>query len=389
MMLTAWPAVSGAAVLAVAGVVLVPATWDRWRHPAPARSALVLLAVVLTLLATFAAVNAKAGFFPTLASVSSPKGAQVTVGHDGVTASLGATPGSATALPVAAAQRQPGHGVLVQVQLIGQRTRLSRPAAVYLPDAYFDPARTAVRFPVIEVLSGSPGNPPQMLDRLAIAATLDDAIAAQRMAPTVVVIPDTNGSAVQDRECVDAAHGVQDETYLTTDLQDFMRTHFRTLPAGSGWGLLGSSTGGYCAVNLTLRHPDRYSAAASLSGYYSALTDLTTGDLFAGSTALRDANDPSWRVTHLPVPAVHLWMSAGTGEPGPLRDLDRFAALLHAPVDATIVKTDNTGHNFTAWRAVLPQALGWLSSQLPAGTAPTATLPGEVSGHLMTTAATP
>ncbi len=380
-MLTAWPVVAGAAVLAAGSVVLVPWTWDRWHRPAPARGTLVLMATVLTLFAGGAAVNAQAGFFPTLASLTSGQGAQVTVGRNGVTASLSASANSPASLPVAAARRLPGRGVLVHVQLAGRHSGVSRPAVVYLPDAYFDPARAAVRFPTIEVLSGSPGNPPQMLDLLGLALVLDNAMAAQRMAPTVVVVPDTNGSPVRDRECVNAVGGVQDDTYLTADLQVFMREHFRVLPPGAGWGLIGSSTGGYCAVNLTLRHPDRYAAAASLSGYYRALTDVTTGDLFDGRRDLRNANDPSWRVTHLRLPPVRLWLYAGTAEPGPLRALDRFAAMLNPPVDTTIVKTTGAGHNFTAWRNVLPAALGWLSAQLPAGTAPTVAPAGQVSTH--------
>lgn len=389
MQLTAWPLVAGLALLAAVGVVLVPATWDRWRHPARGRSAAVLLAVALVLLASGAAVNTRAGFFPTLASLTSSNGAQVVVGRDGVAASLDAVPGTSADVAVAAAGRPAGHGLLVRVQLSGQGSGLSRPAAVYLPDAYFDPARAGVRFPVIEVLSGSPGNPPQTLDLLGLATALDRAATAQQMAPAVVVVPDTNGSAVLDRECVDAASGVLDDTYLTADLQAFLSAHFRVLPPGAGWGLLGSSTGGFCAVNLTLRHPDRYGAAASLSGYYRPLTDVTTGDLYGGSSALRDANDPSWRITHLPVPPVHLWLSAGTGEPGPLRDLQEFTGLLHSPVDATAVTTAGAGHNFAAWSAVLPQALGWLSARLPAGTADTGTLPGQTITHLPAPGADP
>lgn len=382
LLLTAWPLVAGLALLAAISVVMVPVMWDRWRHRVPARSAAVLLAVVLVLLATGAAINSKAGFFPTLASLTSSGGGQIVVGQNGVTASLDAPPGTPAQVAAAAARRPAGHGLLVRIQFAGARSGLSRPAAVYLPDAYFDPARAGVRFPVIEVLSGSPGNPPQTLDLLSLATDLDRAMSAQQMSPTVIVVPDTNGSALRDRECVDAAAGgVQDDTYLTADLQAFLGAHFRVLPPGTGWGLLGSSTGGYCAVNLALRHPDRYSAAASLSGYYRPLTDVTTGDLYRGNEALRDANDPSWRLTHLPVPAVHLWLSAGTGEPGPLHALEEFTALLRSPVDATVVTTAGAGHNFTAWSAVLPQALGWMSSRLPAGTAPVATSPGQNVTH--------
>ena len=368
MTLTTWPVLAGCAAAAVVAVLLVPWTWDR-RRPA-ARSALVLLATVATLCAVGAGINARAGFFPTVASLTSGSGAQVAAGRDGVTASLGSAPDPA-AVEAAALRREPGHGVLVQVQLAGRRSGISRSAAVYLPEAYFDPSAASVLFPAIEVLSGSPGNAPQVLDMLDLGRVLDTATAAHRMAPTVVVVPDTNGSPVRDRECVDAVGGPQDDTYLSADLQEFVSTHFRVRPAGAAWGVLGASTGGYCAVNLTLRHPEAYAAAASLSGYFTALTDVTTGNLFGPDPARRQANDPTWRVTHLPQPPAHLWLSAGTAEPGPLQDLRRFAPLLHAPLDTTTVLVPGGGHNFASWRVVLPQALGWLSAQLPAGVAPT------------------
>lgn len=43
---------------------------------------------------------------------------------------------------------------------------------------------------------------------------------------------------------------------------------------------MGYSTGGFCAVNLAIRHPDQFSAAVSLSGYFHAVTDNSTGDIY-------------------------------------------------------------------------------------------------------------
>ena len=190
MELTAGPAVAAVVLLAVAAVVAVPWTWDRWRRPRPARSALVLLATAAVLLATGAVVNREAGFFPTAQSLVSGQGAAVTVGQDGVLAAL---PLSAAVpdLRLVQARRLPGQGAVVRVQLTGSRTGLSRAGAVYLPAAYFDPAQARVRFPVVEVLSGSPGSPAQTLHLLHLAQALDTAVAEYRAAPMVVVVPDT------------------------------------------------------------------------------------------------------------------------------------------------------------------------------------------------------
>lgn len=382
-MLTSAPVVGGAVLLSLLAVVAVPWTWDRWRTARAARlarSGLVLLATVGVLLSTLLFVNAQGGFFPTVSSVLSGRGGTVTVGKDGVVQRLAQPSAAPVDLTAADLARQPGHGAVVSARIDGARSGVRRVGAVYLPAAYFDPAARQVRYPVIELLSGSPGSPAQSLHELRLAATLDTLIATRVMAPTVVVLPDTNGSPLRDRECVNAVRGVADETYLTADVQTWLTGRFRVLAPGRGWALLGPSTGGYCAVNLALRNPARYATAASLSGYYRALTDVTTGELF-GSQRRRDANDPSWRVTHLPVPDVALWLSAGTGEPRELADLRSFVSLLPPQVDVTTLVLPRAGHAFASWRAVLPQALGWTSQHLPGPAASAAPLPGQQLTH--------
>ncbi|MCW2778502.1 MAG: esterase, partial [Frankiales bacterium] len=116
-------------------------------------------------------------------------------------------------------------------------------------------------------------------------------------------------------------------------------------------------------------------AAASLSGYFHALTDVTTGDLFHGR-ARRESYDPTWRVQHLPLPPVALWLSAGTGEPRELAALRGFVRVLPQDADVTTVVVPRAGHAFPSWAAVLPQALAWTSSRLPP---PLAALPSPVS----------
>ncbi len=382
MDLTAAPVVVACAAAAAASVVAVPYTWDRWsrRTAPPARSGLVLLATVAVAVAALAFVNSQAGFFPTVSSLLSGRGGSVTVGRDGVVEALPPQPAAPVDLSTAAQRSRAGRGAVVQITLTGARSGLTRSGAVYLPAAYFDPAQQQVRFPVVELLSGSPGNPAQTLHELQLADLLDNLVGARAMAPVVVVVPDTNGSILRDRECVDAVRGVADETYLTSDLQDWLTPRFRVQAPGQGWGLVGMSTGGFCAVNLSLRHPDRYAAAASLSGYYRALTDVTTGNLY-GSQARRLANDPSWQVTHRPVPHVALWLSAGTGESGELADLRAFAALVPPQTDLTTLVVPGAGHSFASWRAELPQALAWTSTHLAAATATVATLPGQQLQH--------
>ena len=60
-------------------------------------------------------------------------------------------------------------GTVEQIALPGGRSRINRPGLVYLPPQYNDPKFTHVRFPVIELLHGSPGKPSNWVVVLKIA----------------------------------------------------------------------------------------------------------------------------------------------------------------------------------------------------------------------------
>ena len=57
--------------------------------------------------------------------------------------------------------------------------------------------------------------------------------------------------------------------------------------AAADWAVLGYSTGGYCAAKLAMMYPYQFSAAVSMAGYYTAIKDNTTGNLYGGSTPSR------------------------------------------------------------------------------------------------------
>lgn len=68
--------------------------------------------------------------------------------------------GALTAGRAAAAR---GRGVVQTWRLAGARSGVTRAGLVYLPAAYFDPRRAPVRYPVLELLPGSPGGPSNWL----------------------------------------------------------------------------------------------------------------------------------------------------------------------------------------------------------------------------------
>lgn len=222
-------------------------------------------------------------------------------------------------------------------------------ALVYLPAAYFQPSQAKRRFPVIELFHGFPGNPVNWFRELHLAEVLDAEIASGRMPAVIAVVP-MDYDRGRDGECVNAVRGQQDETYLAVDVPADIRHDFRALDTPRGWATVGYSTGGFCAVNIALHHPDRYAAAASISGYYSAIVDGTTGDLYRRNAAARRWNSPQWLVTHRRV-TVPLYLVASQGDPQAMQAMRTMGRAARNRLPLVTVTLPGGGHNFHVWYA--------------------------------------
>jgi S-formylglutathione hydrolase FrmB len=174
----------------------------------------------------------------------------------------------------------------------------------------------------------------------------------------------------RDTQCVNIVHGPQVDTYLTQDVRTAAVHAFRVRADAAAWGLMGYSSGGFCATNLAMRHPDMFSAGVSIAGYSRPAHDHQTGDLFHGDTAARDANTPLWRASHLPLPEIALLLISSNEDPETAHDAMALAALAGAPMSVTRIDLTHGGHNFEVWRAEEPEAFAWLSSHLVAPLAP-------------------
>ena len=253
--------------------------------------------------------------------------------------------------PVALAQTSR----IEQVTVAGPASGVSLPMYVYLPAGY-DQAKIA-RYPVIEALHGFPGSPHTWIRRLRIQTYLDAEINAGRMAPTVVLLPYQTTKQLLDTECTDLTRGPKSETYLTVDVPAYARAHFRVRTDRAGWGLIGYSAGAYCAANLVLKHPDKYAAAASLSG--EGVPGIKVGD---GSE--KTTNNDDWRLTHLPPPAVSLYLAWAADDSTSRRESLRLAGLARPPLEVTTAVVARGGHSDAAWQAMEPPAFDWLSAHL-------------------------
>src|SRR4029077_2678385 len=90
----------------------------------------------------------------------------------------------------AAAVEKPGGGQ--KLPFWGPKSHISRVGYVYLPPQYFLPAYRTVRFPVLELLHGTPGSPTNWLVLLRVPQLMDRLVAARETGPMVLVMPAIN-----------------------------------------------------------------------------------------------------------------------------------------------------------------------------------------------------
>ncbi|RZS90274.1 S-formylglutathione hydrolase FrmB [Motilibacter rhizosphaerae] len=264
-------------------------------------------------------------------------------------------------LPLAQAQV---HGELLDEALPGATTHLTGAAYVYLPPEYFSPRWAGVRFPVAVWLAGYPGSGDTIVQHLDLVQAMQTEVDLHHAQPMVLVMMSPTLAPPRDTECADVPHGPQVRTYFERDLPQLLESRYRVARARTGWAVDGISTGGFCAATLLLHDPQRYATGVSVSGYYSALLDGTTGALYAGSQALRDDNDPLWLLAHRPAPPVALLITASRQEKEVYAQSLALLRAARAPmtVDARFVQSG--GHNYTVFRAEVPAVLDWLSARL-------------------------
>jgi len=267
-------------------------------------------------------------------------------------------------------------GYVLRVAMTGRRSHLTRTVYVYLPPEYFQPAYRRYRFPVIELIHGSPGEPQDWINVVGVTRILRHLVALGQARPAVLLMPDANGARNIDLQCLNQARGPQDLTYLAVDLPDQLGQLARVQPPGRAWGIAGYSSGGYCAVNMALQFRQRYGFAGVLSGYFAPsdnqlVNPLREVDPFGGNYRLREQNNPLDEVETLPPRTVlpQFWLAAGRDNPGDVQQAQLMLQglrLLQPRVSLTL--NPGLGHNMTTWRAEVPPMLCWMTQGLARAT---------------------
>jgi len=347
-----WPLAWGWAwVLAVVSAVV------GWRAPGRLRRSASVAAVVLTLVTTVGAVNARSGTFPTVGRLVDDQPENI-VDRPEIRAIQQA---------VDRTGRLPAQGAVFTTQIPATASGFdTRPATIYLPPAWF--AKKTPHLPTLVLLPGEPGSASDWSQQGDADGTADAFAAEHDGVAPIIVMPDPNGLRTVDSECVNSPFG-NAQTYLTVDVPAFARQH---LDASAGPGSLavgGLSAGGTCSVMLALDAPDVYPTFASFSGFaspqYEETSHQTTLDtLFGGSQERFDEHDPAYLLAHGRFEGLAGWFEVGSDDAEPLAAAHQLQPLAASAGIATCIAVRPGGHDFDLWTQALQDAFPWIAWHL-------------------------
>jgi hypothetical protein len=183
--------------------------------------------------------------------------------------------------------------------------------------------------------------------------------------PMILVAPDATGGTVRDTECLDSTTGgPRIETFLTRIVVRAIDVRFRTMAGRADRAIGGLSAGGYCALNLGLRHQAQYGAILAMEPYGDP-GGSAIRFMLGGNQALGRQNSPSDYLRTLPLryrQAVFLGAASNDETRG---DARLFSSILARRGDYVTVSTlTHYGHTWREGRAELPYALRFASTVL-------------------------
>jgi S-formylglutathione hydrolase FrmB len=238
---------------------------------------------------------------------------------------------------------------------------------VMLPPGYDDPANRHRRYPVVYLIHGYPGGSADDWFTAGDALdTMQQLLQRQLVQPMIIVAPTvTAGSPTTDWECLDVPGGPRLETYLTTTLVERIDARYRTVPDRRHRAVAGMSGGGFCALNVGLRHLDRYATVLVTLPYDDPGSAVS---LLGGDAALIAANTPRLYIPTMPFPyPVAVMLDAGDHAQTDMTTSRRIASALIARGQKVSMRFEpGLVHTWRTARAALPYLLAFANAEFTA-----------------------
>jgi S-formylglutathione hydrolase FrmB len=381
----AWIALTGLAlVVAVLG-------WPRTRWW---RRGMSILAVAMCAVCVAMTLNASVGYLPTVAAA-----------WDRLTGAP--LPGQTDRTTVAALQRQgkpPDWKTIVKVRIPDNGSGFKhRDELVLLPPAWYASVPPPP-LPVVMMIGGEFGQPAAWLYAGNAQQIVDDFARAHGGNVPILVFPDYSGAFSNDTECVDGPRGNAAD-HLTKDVVPYMISSFGVSSDPASWAIVGWSSGGTCALTLSVMHPELFSAFVDIDGQFgpnAGTKDQTIARLFGGDAGAWAQFDPRTVITEYGrYQGMSAWFAVSddtatvyrpageADQPGPADDPGGATSDSHAAIANQLCRlasghgiecavVPNPGnHDFASAASGFAAALPWLAGKLGTPGVPKIAMPGQ------------
>ncbi len=270
-----------------------------------------------------------------------------------------------SAKDILAAKKTAGGSLIIHEVIKGAQSHIADVVYVVLPpkiatQMQANPSSPSVGsdYQVVELFPGYPGVPQTWINSMAGITTLENLENKGTIKNTIAIIPAINVSPGQDTECLNFVGGPQVETWITTDMHQFATT-FLGLDARP-WTSFGYSTGGWCAAEVAVRHPDLYSNAISLAGYFKPLFSIGVSKREKKYLTTRYDLIASLQKNQTP---IHMMIIASAKDKFTNKAAKDFITSASALVPIRYVPIPIGGHNTNVWKPFVGTAFEWMDQQ--------------------------
>jgi hypothetical protein len=233
-------------------------------------------------------------------------------------------------------------------------------ANVMVPPGYGSPANAGRRYPVVYLIHGFPaGSSDDWFTAGDALNTMQDLLGDHLVQQMIVVAPDmTAEQPTTDWECLDVPGGPRLEDYLVDTVVPGIDHRFRTIADRRHRALGGMSGGGFCALNIGLKHLASFGSLL-ITLPYDSLGD--SAGVLAGHPELIAPNTPQKYIPTMAFPyPVSVIIATGKSAPTDVATTYRVANALAARGQNVAVHLEvGMTHTWRAARAALPYLLAF------------------------------
>ena len=213
-------------------------------------------------------------------------------------------------------------------------------------------------YQIIELLPGTPGVPQTWIRSMDGVTTMENLENANKIQPTILIIPAINVVPGQDTECMNFDGGAQVETWITSDMQTFAQKFLGV--DSRPWGAFGYSTGGWCAAEAAVLHQDQYSRAVSLAGYFQPMFSL---GMTKRERKFLSAKYDLVKVIKAGATNTKLMIISSVKDKFAANSARTFINQVDSVVPIKYIPISQGGHNIEVWKPYVASGFQWLNQQ--------------------------